>query len=281
VIAGLLVLWSGVSLTTAFVHTEGELIANRLALGVAEGGVLTCTLVLIRSWFTRAERARANTFFLLSLAVGPVISNPISGFILSHAGWRTMFVSEAVPALVWALVWWWAIEDSPRDVEWLDPAEREALLASLEEEARAIPPLRGHWLATLWHPAVRLLALYNFLALMAEWGVNFWLPSVLKDTGLSIQTVGLLAALPYAVGMAAMLLVARSSDRRGERKWHMIAATACSGAFLLLAQSAARKAPPSSCSSRWRWLPSSAGSGRSGRCRQKYCRRPSRAWASA
>jgi sugar phosphate permease len=241
VIAGLLVLWSAVSLTTAFVHTEGQLIANRLALGVAEGGVLTCTLVLIRSWFTRAERARANTFFLLSLAVGPVVANPISGFILSHATWRAMFVIEAVPSLVWGLVWWWAIDDSPREAAWLDPAERETLLASLEEEARAIPPVHGHWLATLWHPAVLLLALYNFLALMAEWGVNFWLPTVLKDTGLSIQTVGLLAALPYAAGIVAMLVVARSSDRRRERKWHMIAATACSGIFLLLAQFAGAK----------------------------------------
>jgi sugar phosphate permease len=243
VIAGLLVLWSGVSLTTAFVHTEGELIANRLALGIAEGGVLTCTIVLIRSWFTRAERARANTLFLLSLAVGPVIANPISGFILSHATWRTMFVIEAVPALIWGIVWWWAIEDSPRDATWLDAAEREALLASLDEEARAIAPVRGHWLATLWHPAVLLLALYNFLALMAEWGVNFWLPTVLKDTGLSIQTVGLLAALPYAAGIVAMLLVARSSDRRRERKWHMIAATAGSGIFLLCAQFAGAKNP--------------------------------------
>jgi sugar phosphate permease len=236
VIAGLLVLWSAVSLTTAFVHTERELIANRLALGVAEGGVLTCTLVLIRSWFTRAERARANTVFLLSLAVGPVVANPMSGFILAHATWRAMFVLEAVPSLLWGLVWWWAIDDSPREADWLEPRERDTLLAALDAEARAIPPMRSHWLATLWHPAVLLLALYNFLALMAEWGVNFWLPTVLKDTGLSIQTVGFLAALPYAAGIVAMLLVARSSDRRGERKWHMIAATACSGIFLLLAQ---------------------------------------------
>lgn len=243
VIAGLLVVWSGVSLTTAFVHTEGELIANRFALGIAEGGVLTCTIVLIRSWFTRAERARANTLFLLSLAVGPVIANPISGFILSHATWRTMFIIEAIPALIWGLVWWWAIEDSPRDVEWLDPVERQTLLSALETEAQAIPSGQGHWLITLWHPTVLLLALYNFLALMAEWGVNFWLPTVLKDTGLSIQTVGLLAALPYAVGIVAMLLVARSSDRRSERKWHMIAATACSGLFLLLAQFAGNQRP--------------------------------------
>ena len=79
-----------------------------------------------------------------------------------------------------------------------------------------------------------LLALYNFLALMAEWGVNFWLPTVLKETGCRSAWSGVLAALPYALGIVMMILVARSSDRRGERKWHMIAATACSGAFLLV-----------------------------------------------
>src|SRR5581483_10792395 len=156
-----LVLWSAVAMSTALVHTEAELIANRLALGLAEGGVLTGTIVLIRAWFTRAERARANTLFLLSLAIGPVIANPISGLVLAHFGWRMMFVVEA---------------------------------------------LRGHWLATLLHPAVLLLALYNFAALMAEWGVNFWLPTVLKETGLSIVATGFLSAIPYAVGALLMVV---------------------------------------------------------------------------
>src|SRR5581483_4903735 len=40
-----LVLWSAVAMSTALVHTEAELIANRLALGLAEGGVLTGTIV--------------------------------------------------------------------------------------------------------------------------------------------------------------------------------------------------------------------------------------------
>ena len=61
VILGQSVMWSFVSLSTAFVHTENQLIANRFILGLFEGGVLTCTIVLIRKWFTRAERARANT----------------------------------------------------------------------------------------------------------------------------------------------------------------------------------------------------------------------------
>ena len=231
-----LVFWCGISLSTAWVTTEAELIANRFALGVAEGGVLTCVIVLIRAWFTRAERARANTMFLMSLAVAPLIANPLSGFILTISDWRTMFVVEALPALVWGFVWWWAIEDSPRDALWMDPEEKARLLAVLEAEALETGPVQGHWLATLWHPAVLLLAAYNFLALMAEWGVGFWLPTVLKETGLSIGVVGMLAALPYMLGVFMMIVVARSSDRLRERKWHMIAATALSGLFLLSAQ---------------------------------------------
>jgi len=234
VIMILLVLWSAASFTTAFVHTELELIINRLALGIAEGGVLTCVIVLIRAWFTRAERARANTMFLLSLAVGPMVANPISGAILSISDWRWMFVIEAVPGLLWGVVWWLSIEDDPKDAAWMDPDERASLIAALEAERREMAPLKGHWLRTLWHPAVLLLALYNFLALMAEWGVNFWLPSVLKDTGLPIGMVGLLAAVPYVLGVVMMIAVAISSDRLGERKWHMVVATAAAGLFLVV-----------------------------------------------
>ena len=149
VIGGLLVLWSIVSLSTALVHSETELILNRFALGLTEGGVLTCTIVLIRAWFSRAERARANMVFLASLAVAPMIANPISGLILSYSSWRTMFVIEALPALAWVVVWWWAIDNSPRQATWMPEAERAALLATLDAEAAQVPPQRGHWLTAL------------------------------------------------------------------------------------------------------------------------------------
>jgi sugar phosphate permease len=236
VILTLLLVWSVVSFSTAFVRTENQLIANRFLLGLFEGGVLTCTIVLIRKWFTRAERARANTMFLISIPIASVIANPISGLVLARFDWQTMFIVEALPGLAWALVWIWAITEEPRDAKWLDPEEKARLVAALAEEATQTAPVQGHWIATLWHPAVLLLALYNFAALMAEWGVTFWLPTVLKETGLSIQAVGFLSALPSAAGALMMILVAYSSDRLQERKWHMIGATALSGVFLLMAQ---------------------------------------------
>lgn len=230
----LLLLWSAVSFTTAFVHTPLQLSLNRFALGLSEGGVLTCILVLIRNWFTRAERARANALFLLSLPIGPMIAGPVSGLILSYSDWRWMFVLEAAPGFLWALVWWYAIDDRPETARWLAEDERASLTAALAAEQKAAPPIGGHWLAALVHPSVLLLVFYNFFALMAEWGVNFWLPTMLKGSGFPIGTVGLLAALPAGLGILLMLSVAASSDRRGERKWHMIAATATAGLALLI-----------------------------------------------
>ena len=178
VILGLLLFWSVVSFSTAFVRTENQLIANRFILGLFEGGVLTCTIVLIRKWFTRAERARANTLFLISIPIASVVANPISSVVLAHFGWQMMFIVEALPGLVWALVWIWAITEEPRDATWLDPDEKARLVVALAAEAAEAAPVQGHWIRTLWHPAVILLALYNFAALMAEWGVTFWLPLV-------------------------------------------------------------------------------------------------------
>jgi sugar phosphate permease len=230
----LLLLWSSVSLTTSLVHTPLELSINRFALGLSEGGVLTCTLVLIRNWFTKAERARANALFLLTFPIGPMIAGPISGLILTYANWRLMFVVEAMPGFLWAIMWWWAISDRPQDATWLSDDERATLTRQLAAEEADTVKVSGHWLSTLWHPSVLMLALYNFLALMAEWGVNFWFPTVLKETGLSIGVVGLLAAAPSVLGITMMLAIAASSDRQGERKWHMIAATAAAGIPLLI-----------------------------------------------
>jgi len=147
-----------------------------------------------------------------------------------------MFLLEAAPGLLWGGVWLWAIADSPAQASWLPAAERERLMTELAAENAAIPPREGHWLSVLYSRPVILLVLYNFGALAAEWGVGFWLPSVVKETGASIGLVGVLTALPYAAGAAMMVLVARSSDRRQERKWHMIAATSASGVFLFCAQ---------------------------------------------
>jgi MFS family permease len=225
--------WAVVAASTALVHTSAELIANRFLLGVVEGGNLPATVVLIRNWFTAPERARAN-LVLLGFSLAAVIGNPVAGLAVQYLGWRLMFVATAAPALLWCAVWWVAIDDSPRQASWMPPAERARLIAALDAEAAAAPPLHGHWVSAMWNPVVVLLAIYNLFGLTATWGLLYWLPTLLVEAGKSIGMAGLLSAIPFAASIVLAVLFTYTSDRFQERKWHTLVPTIFAGVFMIL-----------------------------------------------
>jgi MFS family permease len=77
---------------------------------------------------------------------------------------------------------------------------------------------------------------------IAIYGVVLWLPQIVKSIGKfdNFQT-GLVSALPFLCAAIGLVLVARSSDRTGERKMH----TACAGLLggIFLAASALAPSP--------------------------------------
>jgi cyanate permease len=69
---------------------------------------------------------------------------------------------------------------------------------------------------------------------MGLYGVSFWLPQLVKNSGIDdVFTIGLLTAIPYFVAAVVMVLAARHSDRSGERRWHA-AVAALAGALGLV-----------------------------------------------
>lgn len=234
------VLWAFISLSTAFVTTGFELLINRLLMGLVEGGETITLILLVRHWFARGERARAMSAILVSLPLASVTSNLISGFILEHLGWQWMFVIEALPVFVWAVVWQFAICDRPEDASWLPASEKRALVASLRAEEQGVKPLPGHWTRVMAQPRVLLLAACHFFFLTGNLGVVLWLPSVMKEAGFSITEVGVWSALTYAIGALMMVLCSVSSDYFGDRKWHtVILSVGACVALLLVPQSGA------------------------------------------
>jgi MFS family permease len=58
---------------------------------------------------------------------------------------------------------------------------------------------------------------------MGQYGLTFWMPTLIKASGVQgVVNIGLLSAIPYGVAVIAMLSLGRSSDRTGERRWHLI-----------------------------------------------------------
>ena len=62
-----------------------------------------------------------------------------------------------------------------------------------------------------------------------------WLPQILQAMGFSNTATGFVVALCFLAGIPAMILVGRSSSRRGERIWHVAIPWLLAGASLAAA----------------------------------------------
>src|SRR5262249_24874798 len=136
-------------------------------------------------------------------------------------GWQWMFVIEALPAIVLAPVVLRFLVDSPSDAHWLTAEQRGWLIARLAAEERAKTGHPGHAssLRALLNPFVFGLAVVYFAAISLNDSVQLFLPQIIKGAGLTDLQTGFAAVIPSLVGLVAILLWSRNSDRMNERKW--------------------------------------------------------------
>ena len=231
----LLVIWGVCSAATGLVGTWREFWIMRLLLGVAEGGVWPATLVLLSSWFPRAERARANAYWMLCLPAAVVLSSPLSGWILGRWNWRILLISEGALPFLWLVVWWYFISDHPYQARWISAEERDYLESTLRREASELQPASSEsYLRALLRPHVLLMVGIYFLDNSGNYGYLFWLPSALENARkMSHVQVGFLFAVPYIVTAVGMVLISRHSDRTRERRRHVAFALGWGGILLL------------------------------------------------
>ena len=155
-------------------------------------------------------------------------------------GWQWLFLIEGIPAALLAGLCPILMRDQPEDAAWLTQDEQTWLRTRLEADSRQSPTQTLTTLQALTSPVMVMLIAGYLLIGFGVYSKNFFLPLMIKTMGYSDQTVGYLSALPGVAGVAGMLLFSRSSDRTGERLWHvalpcLIAAAGLLGAGLTLA----------------------------------------------
>jgi MFS family permease len=210
--------WGGISVLTAFVQSAWQLYAMRFLLGVAEGGLYPSLLTVIANWFPRRELGRANAFFLMSLPLSTLFTNPISGWIVSNFSWRWLFAVEGCISLSLIAIWLPLISDRPEDASWISDDERNYLVATLAAEKKdslGSCPTGGV------NGYRRLLADRNLWLLVAllicytsgQYGFSIWLPTLIKNlTGRNLTTVGWLSSLPYLTALGGLYVFGALSD---------------------------------------------------------------------
>ena len=241
-IARILVTWGLVSSAMMFVTGQRSFYALRFLLGLAEAGFFPGMILYLTYWFPAEARGRAVARFMTATAIAGVIGGPVSGALLKMdgiaglAGWQWLFVIEGLPAVILGFVTLAYLPDGPKNSTWLTDEERAWIEAKLESEREQVMT-HGHATlgSALGSGRVWALSATYFCLIISFYGISLWLPQIIQAfSGLSNLMVGFVSAIPYLAAAIGMVFIGRSSDRRGERRWH-IAMSACVGAVGLAA----------------------------------------------
>ena len=235
-ISRIMLTWGLVSMANAFVTGPIGFYVVRFLLGLAEAGFFPGMLFYLTTWFPSPVRARLVALFLAAVPLTNVIGTPISGLILQMEGyhhlhgWQWLFLIEGIPSLLLGLLVLVWLPKSPAEAKWLNDAERARIADALAEE-----PQQHHteMLPMFLDARVWVLSGIYFGLVVAQYGINFWLPLIVRDMGFTILQTTFVVAVPYFVTMFAMVAWSLSSDARAERIWHVAIAALAGAAGLV------------------------------------------------
>lgn len=238
-IARIMITWGILSGCFAFVQTEWQFYALRFLLGVAEAGLAPGLLLYLTYWFPSYRRARMTVLWFIAIPISGMIGGPLSGLIMDRMsgvhgwfGWQWMFLIEAIPTVFVGLLVLAVLKDSVQDANWLTQDEKNLVKQELAQDNQH---KEGHASVKEFIADKRLwlLAGIYFCVVMGQYAITFWLPTLIRNSGISDNWhIGLLTSLPYMCAIVVMILAGRSGDHFQERRWHLIIPM-CAGAIAL------------------------------------------------
>jgi sugar phosphate permease len=228
-----LIAWGILASLTGVIQNFWLLAIDRLLLGAAESFILPGMLILLTSWFTRAERSRTNTLLILGNPVTVLWMSAATGYIIKAVGWQMAFIIEGLPSILWGFVWLMLIRDKPEEASWMSPEGCAHLVQKLDQEQWLLPKV-ANMKSALGNTNVILLCIQYFFWSLGVYGFVLWLPTMIqKGASRGIAITGLLSAIPYLFAIILMLLVSYFSDRSFRRKRFVWPFLVISGVALL------------------------------------------------
>jgi sugar phosphate permease len=228
----IMIVWGVVSACTMFVKSAAEFYTVRFVLGIVESGFFPGVILYLTFWYTSKHRAKMVAAFMTAIPLSGVIGAPISGWLLDRMtsvgglrGWQWLYIVEGVPSVLAGIAAMFFLEDSPQKAKWLADGEKLLLLNRLHEEEmakRLVAPGHHRLRDAFRGYRVWLLCAVYFGIVMGNYGIQFWLPQIVKDTLTKDPWhIGLLTMIPYAIGTVTMVWVGHHSDVTQERRWHV------------------------------------------------------------
>jgi D-galactonate transporter len=244
-IARIMITWGIVSAAFMFVPSAPWFYALRFLLGLAEAGFYPGIILYLTTWYPSHRRAKIIAVFMAAIPVSGIFGNPLSGWIMdafhgTHglAGWQWMFLIEAIPAVLIGLAVLLVLDNSVRDAKWLTDEEKAVIEREIVADAKGkdSPASLG---AVFRDGRVWLSCFIYFAFVSGQYGLTFWMPTLVKATGVTGNlNIGLISAIPFLCAVVAMILFGQSADRSRERRWHLVIPAAMGAVGFVVAATA-------------------------------------------
>jgi AAHS family 3-hydroxyphenylpropionic acid transporter len=209
------------ALATATAFDYWTVFLARLFTGLAIGGAMPNTIIMVESTADRRHAAGVVTLMLCGIPAGGIIAALASRGIAGNMGWQGVLVFGGVFALLVA-----AAAQS-----WLADQRPEAVQRHVQQGPMAVLFGEGRALATilLWTLSVLSLAVVALLAT--------WLPTLVVDKGLPAAAAFSTLLAWNIGGILGIVGLGRLCDRLGPRTTLLLGYLVMAGLFVLFAKS--------------------------------------------
>lgn len=209
--------WSLCAFLSTFAASPKELWMARVAIGVAQAGLVPCCAQVLSQWFPVSRRGIASSVMTGAMQLGGITATELTARLLGPLGWRGALQTYSATGAVWAVVFFLWFRNRPDEHSRVNLAERQLIAFRRETESTSVAG------EAATRPTIqnRLLLLLPFFASLSVWAFFFqavfrayayeffttWCPAFLeKAYGLSKIEAASLTTLPlWTLGIGSLV----------------------------------------------------------------------------
>ena len=122
--------WSAFTALTGMITSYPIMLICRCLFGIGEGCFPGATWKCIATYFPPKQRATATAVQSTVNTLGPAVASILAASIIAAFGWRTVFMSLALPGALIGLYCWKYVKDNPAEHGRMTPSELAELQAA-------------------------------------------------------------------------------------------------------------------------------------------------------
>ena len=214
------------SLATSHATSLTSLAVIRAITGIGLGSVMPNSLAMTAEYMPARYRVTLVMIVWFGFSLGSAAAGPACAALLAVTDWRTIFLIGAAIPVVIAPIMAWLMPESLQSLmrQGAAPARVDALARRVDPALPAggfvltvQPEEKGFPVALLFRegraPLTSILWLMFFMNLAALFFLNSWLPTVLRNAGLSETAALSIGGLTHIGGILGGFVIAAICDR--------------------------------------------------------------------